>query len=105
MTLRPEADRLVEQLWPQKKNPDEIAETLRADRTLSAPLRHAALRALLERTRPAEAAPASTVLPDALAPACSAVDTAAGFYNDLEKLLSGQADDKSRRALREAYFQ
>jgi tetratricopeptide (TPR) repeat protein len=30
---------------------------------------------------------------------------AAGFYGDLEKLLAGQADDKSRKALGAAYFQ
>jgi hypothetical protein len=54
--LRPEAERLIEQLWRQKKNPDEIAQALRADRTLSEPLRHAALRALMRRTMPAEAA-------------------------------------------------
>jgi hypothetical protein len=56
-TLRPEAERLVEDLWRQKKNPDEIAEALLADRTLSEPKRHAALRALLKRTMPAEAIP------------------------------------------------
>jgi WD40 repeat protein len=56
-TLRPEAERLVEQLWRQKNNPDEIAEAIRTDRVLSEPQRHAALRALLRRTLPAEAAP------------------------------------------------
>jgi WD40 repeat protein len=56
-TLRPEAERLVEQLWRQKNNPHEIAEALRADRALSEPQRHAALRALLRRTLPADAAP------------------------------------------------
>jgi hypothetical protein len=48
--LRPEAERLVEQLWRQKNNPDEVVEALRADRALSEPLRHAALRAVLRRT-------------------------------------------------------
>jgi WD40 repeat protein len=57
VALRPEAERLVEQLWWQKKNPDEIADALRADRMLSEPQRHAALRALLRRTLPAMAAP------------------------------------------------
>jgi WD40 repeat protein len=56
-TLRPEAERLVEQLWRQKKDPGEIAKALRADRTLSEPQRHAALRALMRKTTPAEAAP------------------------------------------------
>jgi WD40 repeat protein/predicted Ser/Thr protein kinase len=56
-TLRPEAERLVEQLWRQKKNPDEVAETLRTDQALSEPLRHAALRAVLRRALPAETAP------------------------------------------------
>jgi WD40 repeat protein len=50
--LRPEADRLVEQLWRQKKNPDEVAESLRADGALSEPLRHAALRVVLRRAQP-----------------------------------------------------
>jgi hypothetical protein len=52
--LRPEAERLVEELWRQKKNPDEIAEALRADRALSEPQHHAALRALLRKTIPVE---------------------------------------------------
>jgi WD40 repeat protein/predicted Ser/Thr protein kinase len=56
-TLRPEAERLVEQLWRQKNNPEEIAEALRADRALNEPQRHAALRALLRKTLPAEATP------------------------------------------------
>jgi WD40 repeat protein len=55
--LRPKAERLVEQLWQQKKNPAEVAEALRADRALSEPVRHAAMRAVLCRSRPAEAAP------------------------------------------------
>jgi WD40 repeat protein len=55
--LRPKAERLVEQLWRQKKNPDEVVEALRADRALAEPLRHATLRAVLRRTLPAEAAP------------------------------------------------
>jgi WD40 repeat protein len=55
--LRPEAERLIEHLWKQKKNPDEVVAALRADRALSEPLRHAALRAVLRRTLPAEDAP------------------------------------------------
>jgi hypothetical protein len=55
--LRPVAERLVDQLWRQKTNPDEVVEALRADPALSEPLRHAALREVLRRTLPAEAAP------------------------------------------------
>jgi WD40 repeat protein/predicted Ser/Thr protein kinase len=55
--LRPDAERLVEQLWRQKTNPDEVVETLRADRALSEPLRHAALREVMRRTLPAENPP------------------------------------------------
>jgi WD40 repeat protein len=45
--LRPEAERLVEQLWRQKKNGEEVVEALRADGALGEPLRQSALRALL----------------------------------------------------------
>jgi hypothetical protein len=55
--LRPEAERLVEQLWRQKNDPAEVAEALRADQALSEPLRQAALRAVLRRALPPEAAP------------------------------------------------
>jgi WD40 repeat protein len=55
--LRPEAERLVEQLWRQKKSPDAVVQAIRADLALSESLRHAALRAVLRRTLPAEAAP------------------------------------------------
>jgi hypothetical protein len=57
--LRPEAQRLVEQLWRQKHDPAEVVAALRADRALSEPLRQAALRAVLRRTLPPEAAPAN----------------------------------------------
>jgi WD40 repeat protein/serine/threonine protein kinase len=50
--LRPEAERLVEQLSRQKKNPDEVVQALRADESLGEPLRHAALRAVLRRAQP-----------------------------------------------------
>jgi WD40 repeat protein/serine/threonine protein kinase len=52
--LRPEAERLVERLWRQKKDPTEVAEALRADPGLSEPLRHAAQLAVLRRTNPQE---------------------------------------------------
>jgi WD40 repeat protein len=50
--LRPEAERLVEQLWRQKKGAAEVVEALRTDGALSEPLRQAALRAVLRRTQP-----------------------------------------------------
>jgi WD40 repeat protein/predicted Ser/Thr protein kinase len=50
--LRPEAERLVEQLWRQKNDPAEVAEALLADQALSDPLRHAALRDVLRRAQP-----------------------------------------------------
>jgi hypothetical protein len=52
--LRPEAERLVEQLWRQKNDLTAAAEALRADPALSEPLRQAALRAVLRRARPAD---------------------------------------------------
>ena len=54
--LRPEAERLVESLWRQKNDPAEVVAALRADRVLSEPLRQAALRAVLRRAQPPEAA-------------------------------------------------
>jgi WD40 repeat protein len=54
--LRPEAERLVETLWREKNDPAEVADALRADRMLGEPLRHAALRAVLRRALPSEAA-------------------------------------------------
>jgi WD40 repeat protein len=55
--LRPEADRLVEQLWREKKDPAKVVEALRADQALSEALRQAALRAVLRRAQPSEGAP------------------------------------------------
>jgi WD40 repeat protein/predicted Ser/Thr protein kinase len=55
--LRPEAERLVEQLWPQTNDPAQVVDALRSDRALSEPLRQAALRAVLRRALPPEAAP------------------------------------------------
>jgi hypothetical protein len=54
--LRPEAERLVDRLWRQKNDPAEVVAALRSDRALGEPLRQAALRAVLRRARPAEAA-------------------------------------------------
>jgi WD40 repeat protein/predicted Ser/Thr protein kinase len=50
--LRPEAERLVEQLWRQKNDAAAVVEALRADGALSEPLRQAALRAVLRRAQP-----------------------------------------------------
>jgi WD40 repeat protein/predicted Ser/Thr protein kinase len=61
--LRPQAERLVEQLWRQKNEPAEVAEALQADRGLSEPLRQAALRAVLRRGQPSEPAPANPHAP------------------------------------------
>jgi WD40 repeat protein len=55
--LRPEAERLVEQLWRQKKDLDAVVAALRTDAALSEPLRHAALRAVQRRAQPPETAP------------------------------------------------
>jgi WD40 repeat protein len=55
--LRPEAERLVEQLWRQRNDPAAVVEALRADGALSEPLRQAALRAVLRRASPPEPAP------------------------------------------------
>jgi WD40 repeat protein len=55
--LRPDAERLVEQLWRQKNDPAAVAAALRADQALSEPLRQAALREVLRRALPPEAAP------------------------------------------------
>jgi WD40 repeat protein/predicted Ser/Thr protein kinase len=55
--LRPEAERLVEQLRRQRNNLDGVVEALRADGALSEPMRHAALRAVLRRTQPPTDAP------------------------------------------------
>jgi WD40 repeat protein/predicted Ser/Thr protein kinase len=55
--LRPEAERLVEQLWREKNAPGEVVEALRADPALREPLRQAALRAVLRKALPPEAPP------------------------------------------------
>jgi WD40 repeat protein len=48
--LRPEAERLVAKLLHEKKDAAQVAAAIRADGSLSEPQRHAALRALLQRT-------------------------------------------------------
>jgi WD40 repeat protein len=50
--LRPDAERLVEQLWRQKNDAAAVVEALRADGALSEPLRQAALRDVLRRAQP-----------------------------------------------------
>jgi WD40 repeat protein len=48
--LRPEAEHLVERLFEEKKDAAEVAAALRADRSLSDPMKHAALRVVLRRS-------------------------------------------------------
>jgi WD40 repeat protein len=55
--LRPEAERLVGPLWRKKHDPAAVVDALWADRTLSEPLRQAALREVLRRALPPEATP------------------------------------------------
>jgi WD40 repeat protein/predicted Ser/Thr protein kinase len=50
--LKPEAERLVEQLWRQKNAWAAVVDALRADRSLSEAQRHAALRVVLRRSAP-----------------------------------------------------
>jgi WD40 repeat protein/serine/threonine protein kinase len=57
--LRPEAVRLVEQLWREKNDPARVVEALRNDHLLGEALRQAALRAVLRRPQPPDAAPAN----------------------------------------------
>ena len=47
--LRPEAERLVARLFAQPREPAEVVARLRADQSMSDPLRHAALRAVMRR--------------------------------------------------------
>jgi WD40 repeat protein/predicted Ser/Thr protein kinase len=56
--LRPEAERLVERLFQEKKDAAEVVSALRADPPLTEPQRTAALRSVLRRSaKPAEAGP------------------------------------------------
>jgi WD40 repeat protein len=55
--LRPDAERLVEQLWREKNDWAAVVEALSADRALAEPLRHAALREVLRRAQPPGAGP------------------------------------------------
>jgi WD domain, G-beta repeat len=55
--LRPEAERLVEELWRKKNDPAEVEEALRTDQALSEAQRQAALRAVLRKALPPQAAP------------------------------------------------
>ena len=48
--LRPDAERLVEELFREKKDSAEVVAAVRADRSLGEPRRHAALRAVLRRS-------------------------------------------------------
>lgn len=60
--VRPEAERLVEGLWRQANDPAAVVAALNADQTLSESLRQEALRAVLRRAQPVEAAP--TIRPE-----------------------------------------
>jgi WD40 repeat protein len=55
--LGPQAEQLVELLSRAKGDPAEVVEVLRADRRLSQPLRQAALRTVLRKVQPQDAAP------------------------------------------------
>ena len=55
--LRPDAERLVAKLWRETNDPAEVVKALRTDRVLSEPIRQAALRTVLRRSLPPEAAP------------------------------------------------
>ena len=61
--LRPEAERLVESLWRAKTDAAGVVDALRADRALDEPLRQAALRAVLRRALPPDAAPGNPLNP------------------------------------------
>jgi WD40 repeat protein len=50
--LRPDAERLVERLWREKKDAAAVVGALRADGVLDEPLRQAALREVLRRAQP-----------------------------------------------------
>jgi WD40 repeat protein len=50
--LRPEAERLVARLFALLREPAEVVARLRTDQSLSDPLRHAALRAVMRRGQP-----------------------------------------------------
>lgn len=61
--LRPEAERLVEQLWREKNDPTAVVDALRANSLLSASQRQAALRAVLQRPKAREATPSNPHTP------------------------------------------
>ena len=51
LALRPEADRLVAQLFAERPEAAEVVARLQADQTLNEPLRHAALRVVMRRAQ------------------------------------------------------
>jgi WD40 repeat protein len=55
--LRLEAEQLVKKLWQERREFSAVVEALKADRVLSAPLRHAALREVLRKAHPPQSAP------------------------------------------------
>jgi hypothetical protein len=52
--LRPEAESVVARLLAELREPDQVVARLRADRTLSEPLRRAAVRAVMRRGQQAK---------------------------------------------------
>jgi hypothetical protein len=50
--MRPEAERLVDRLFREKKEASRVAQSLKEDDALSEPLRRAAFHALLRRGQP-----------------------------------------------------
>jgi WD40 repeat protein len=61
--LRPDAERLVEQLWKERKDPANVAQAIRSDRMPSEALRHAALRAVQRRAQALDAGSESPQAP------------------------------------------
>jgi len=58
--MRPEAERLVEQLWRENDDPAAVVAALRTDRVPSEALRQAALHAVLRRAQPPAIAPSNS---------------------------------------------
>ncbi len=95
--LRPEAERLVEQLWREKNDPAEVVAALRADRALSEALRQAALRAVLRRAQPPEAAPGQHLDGEAVQLVVEGPrhDAHAALADDLQHLVMAQPAERT----------
>ena len=57
LALRPAAERLVEQLWHEEKDPGAVVAALHADQTLGALMQQAATKAVLRRLHPLDFPP------------------------------------------------